>query len=32
MEDLSNKHLGAYICKVLLKCLQRFNIKYNIKR
>ena len=32
MKDLNEKHLRAYISKVLLKCLEDFNIKYNIKR
>ena len=32
LEDLSEKHSGAYIYKVLLKSLKGFNIEYNINR
>lgn len=32
MRDLNEKHSGAYMSKVLLECLEEFNIKYNIKR
>jgi hypothetical protein len=32
MKDLSDKHSGVYINKVLLNTLKEFNIKYNINR
>ncbi len=32
MAILDNKHLGAYMAKVLLNTLKEFNVKYNIKR
>ena len=32
IKDLKDKHLGSYMCKVLLKALQEYNIKYNITR
>ena len=32
MEDLNEKHSGAYMAKVLLNCLENFNIKFDIKR
>ena len=32
MEDLNDKHSGVYMAKVLIKTLEKFNIKLDIKR